>query len=92
MDLDEGYTGSGPKSDKEAAGGEGDVLESEDITLKLLENVAISREDTHAYRIIDSLTKLYQSKVLHIERLCNFNDFYESWVGGEVNVLSRSFP
>ena len=51
--------------------------------LKLLENIAISRHDTHAYKIINSLNKLYQSKVVHIERLCNFNGFYESWIGSE---------
>ena len=44
----------------------------------------ISKEDDrHSYDVINALSNLYSTKVVHLEKLFAFNEFYEPILGGE---------
>jgi GTPase SAR1 family protein len=51
---------------------------------RLLSNVIISEEDDDpSFKVISSICGLYNTKVIHLERLFGFNEFYEQLLGGE---------
>ena len=49
----------------------------------MLNSVRIGKEDSHSYEVISTLSNLHSTKVIHLEKLFAFNDFYAPILGGE---------